>query len=362
MPRRRDNRAAVEWEERMRISTLLSVPSLWCFALSATPASAQTASFHPEYYPASYNEIVEASKAEGDLLIYSSIAANNWKAILDGFKERYPWIDVQTLDLGGELFTRYYAEKASNARTADMISVAAIDEWVEFMNKKEAFPYQSPEIDKLPDWSVPQPGLYTTSADPMIIVYNKHLIPEGEAPKSMADMAKLVASGAVSRLTTYDAAANSYSSAIFWSWLKDTPDGWDLLETLAPVTRTYRSGSPQIEAITTGKAAAGFFVASTQLFPLMDDPARQSLLGWSFIEDGTPVFVRGMAITKAAASPNSAKLMLDFILSHDGQVALGNGGLTPYRADVQKAEIPYYTYTSLVEAVGEDNAIIMSYE
>jgi iron(III) transport system substrate-binding protein len=38
-----------------------------------------------------------------------------------------------------------------------------------------------------------------------------------------------------------------------------------------------------------------------------------------------------VAIPKAVTSVNAAKLLLDHILSPDGQVALGEGGLTPYR-------------------------------
>jgi iron(III) transport system substrate-binding protein len=41
-----------------------------------------------------------------------------------------------------------------------------------------------------------------------------------------------------------------------------------------------------------------------------------------------------MAVTQKAANPNSAKLMVDFILSQEGQYAIALGGLTPYRNDV----------------------------
>ena len=38
------------------------------------------------------------------------------------------------------------------------------------------------------------------------------------------------------------------------------------------------------------------------------------------------IVLRGMAIPKGSTNVNSAKLMLDYILSHDGQVGFGKGG------------------------------------
>ena len=75
----------------------------------------------PDYYPKSYSSIVEGSKKENKLVVYSIMAEYNWKPVLEGFKKLYPWIEVQTLDLGSsEVFERYYSERASNARTGDL--------------------------------------------------------------------------------------------------------------------------------------------------------------------------------------------------------------------------------------------------
>ncbi len=55
--------------------------------------------------------------------------------------------------------------------------------------------------------------------------------------------------------------------------------------------------------------------------------------------------------------------MLDHILSHEGQVAFGKGGLTPYRADVKDDEVPRYTYSKVAkEAGGEQNLVIVDYD
>lgn len=320
----------------------------------------------PNYYPADYANIIEASRKEQGVLVYSNMAEYNWKPVIDGFNKLYPWLKVQTLDLDSDQFERYNAESASGARTCDMIATGAIDQWLSFLKRGQTIDYKSPESDHIPDWSKPLPGLYTVSADPMLIVYNKRILDPARAPKSIAGIAKLATEEKAkfnNKITTYNAAAGAFGLAINWFWTKHNPNAWQVLDSIGPLVRPERSSGPMLEKITTGEYTIGFFMSGIVLFPKMNDPARKALIGWSFIEDGTPVFMRGMALTKASPSPNGGKLLLDFILSHAGQVAFGKGGLTPYRPDVKKEEVPYQTYGSIAEAVGgEKNMVLISYD
>jgi iron(III) transport system substrate-binding protein len=333
--------------------------------LNVPVAQAQTL---PSYYPKSYASIVEGSKKEGKLVVYSIMAEYNWKPVLEGFKKLYPWIAVQTLDLGSsEVFERYYSERASNARTGDLLINGAVDKWLQFVAKGEALDYASPEEGKLPKWSLIRKGLYTVSADPMVIVYNKALLPEKLRPHSLAELAKFAQENPAvfnKKVTTYNAATEAFGLSINWAYTKKYGDpAWSLLESLGKVTRPERSAGPMIEKITAGEYVVGYFISGIVLFPKLDDPARAKLVGWAYPTDGTPIVLRGMAIPKGATNVNSAKLMLDYILSHDGQVGFGKGGLTPYRPDVQANEVPRATYDGIVKQLGgEDKAVRVEYD
>lgn len=333
--------------------------------LFAAPAQAQKL---PDYYPKDYAKIVEGSKKENKLVVYSIMAAYNWKPVLEGFKKHYPWIEVQTLDLGSsEVFERYYSERASGSRTGDLIIAGAVDKWLQLLAKGEAMDYESPEIPKLPKWSVPRKGLYTVSADPMVIVWNNALVPENQRPKSLADIAKLAQTNAAdykNKITTYNAATEAFGLNINWAYTKKYGEkSWQTLEQLGKVTRPERSAGPMIEKVTSGEYKVAYFVSGIVLFPKLDDPARAKLLGWAYPTDGTPIVLRGMAIPKGSTNVNSAKLMLDYILSHEGQVGFGKGGLTPYRQDVQASEVPRATYEGVVKAVGgEDKVARVEYD
>ncbi|MEO5695214.1 MAG: extracellular solute-binding protein [Usitatibacter sp.] len=339
-------------------------------ALAATlPASiAAQAQKVPDYYPKSYSSIVDGSKKENKLVVYSIMAEYNWKPVLEGFRKMYPWIEVQTLDLGSsEVFERYYSERASGARTGDLIIAGAVDKWLQLLAKGEVVDYASPEIDKLPKWSVPRKGLYTVSADPMVIVWNNALVPENQRPKSLADIAKLAKDHTAdykNKVTTYNAATEAFGLNINWAYTKKYGDAaWAKFDTLGKVVRPERSAGPMVEKVTSGEYKIAYFVSGIVLFPKLNDPARAKLLGWAYPSDGTPIVLRGMAIPKGTTNVNSAKLMLDYILSHEGQVGFGKGGLTPYRSDVQANEVPRPTYEGVVKAVGgEENVVRVEYD
>jgi iron(III) transport system substrate-binding protein len=334
-------------------------------SLAVRPAAAQA---RPSYYPADYDKIVEAAKGEKQLVVYSIMADYNWKPVLEGFKKLYPFLEVQTLDLGSsEVFERYYAERASNARTGDLLINGAVDKWLAFIQKGEILDYESPEAGQLPKWSLPRKGLYTVSADPMVLVYNKAMLPEKLRPKSLAELAELAQKNPAqfkNKVTTYNAATEAFGLSINWAYTKKYGDkAWQLIDALGKVARPERSAGPMVEKITAGEYSVGYFVSGIVIFPKLDDPARAKILGWAYPTDGTPIVLRGMAIAKGATSPNAAKLMLDYILSHEGQVGFGKGGLTPYRADVKKEEVPRATYQMIAQELGgEDKLVIVEYD
>jgi iron(III) transport system substrate-binding protein len=328
------------------------------------PTEAAKSAAYPDYYPAEYEQIVEGSKEEGPLLVYSVMAESNWKPVIEAFNELYPWIEVQTLDLGGsEVFERYYAENASSAQTADLLITADPSGWLECVkNRGEAVDYESPERSKLPDWSMPLPGLYTVSTDPMLILYNEQLLPENLRPKGLTHLAELATENPdvfKGKITTYDIII-PFSFAINWAFVRDCgEESWETLEILGPMTLPEQSGGTQLNKLASGEYVAGYFVSSG-VFPKLAD--LKGIVGWSYIEDGTPVFLRGMAIPKGSTNINAAKLMLDFILSHDGQAAWGKGGLTPYRSDLTADECPR-TFQSIAQAIGgEDKMVLINYD
>lgn len=304
-------------------------------------------------------QLIEASKNEKDgLLVYSIMSENNWKPVLEGFNAKYPWIKVTTTDLGAyEVFERYYTEAAGNARTADFIATTAPDGWINFVKKGEVEPYVSAEDANVPDMGKIDKGVYAVSTDPMVFVWNKALLPE--PPQTMADLVEMIQADPAKfdgKLVTYDAAGEGFGYGLNWFYTKAKGDeGWKTLETLGSTKpRIQTSGGKIIDSVLSGEAILGFFVSNITVQPRLAQAGQ--LLGYSFVPDAQIVAVRPMGVTKKAASPASAKLLLDYILSAEGQLAFAKGGLTAYRPDVADQAPLHLAQVS--KAVGGDDKLI----
>lgn len=311
---------------------------------------------------------VERSKAEPGLLIYSNIAADNWGPIIAAFQQRYPWTSVETLDLGpSEAFERYYSESSVKRRTADMIAVAAPDSWMRFIDRGQVEPYAAAESAALPAWSKPIPGLYTISTDPMVVVYNKLLLKDkAQRPDSLDQLAALVRSNPgpyAKRLTTYDATAHPFAYALHWTYVnKRGNKAWETLRALGPQSLPEQAGATMVEKITTGEYVGAYFASGTTFLRRMKEEGRDRVLEYSLLRDGTPIMVRGIAITRAASHKATAQLFLDFVLSRVGQIAVGRGGLAPYRSDVPVSTDLFFTLDSIRAKIGEANMIMVGYD
>jgi iron(III) transport system substrate-binding protein len=308
------------------------------------------------------SSLVDASKNEQKLLIYSIMSKDNWAPVIDGFKQKYSHIDVEALDLGAyEVFERYYSEAAGNTRTADMIISSAPDGWQDFMKKGELADYKSTEDDKLPSWSKLAPNIYAASTDPMVIIWNKKLVQT--PPKTMAELADIATKNAgqftPGKITSYEE-TNATGFAANWFWVKKHGDkAWSALEAIgATKPKLESSAGRMVDATLAGETLVGYFVSAISVFPKL--ASAQEVLGWTMIGDGTPLITRGMGVTQKGQSPNSAKLMLDFILSPDGQIAFANGGLTAYRPDV--ADKAKTHLDKLAGEVGQENLLPFSFD
>jgi iron(III) transport system substrate-binding protein len=156
-----------------------------------------------------------------------------------------------------------------------------------------------------------------------------------------------------------DPAGNFMGLALWNAWGKKVPGGWSLIEQLGANIRPERSAGTVREKILSGEYAVAIFTSGGGI-PRWEEPANKALSGWGFPKDGTPIVTRNVAITKAAKSPNSAKLFLDLMLTREGQIALSQGGLMPYRDDIAASDVKYGTYKSVTEAVGADKVIFIS--
>src|SRR5919197_4144634 len=331
-------------------------------APTGTPAASAPAGF-PAYYPSTYPQIIEAAKTEPKLQVYSIMSKTNWQPVMDEFKKKYSFIDLDATDDDAYgVFDKYYTETASGAKSADVVISSAMDAWQNFVKKGELEVYKSPEHDKVPAWSRLADGVYTVSSDPMVIIWNKKLV--ASPPKTIAALADLATKDQAKykpgKITTYIETNATGFAANWFTAKKVGQDKW--LQTVCQIgakqPKVESSGGRMVDGTIAGELLLGYFVSAINVLPKF--PAANDILGYSLIGDGTPVITRAMGVTKKAKAPNRAKLLVDFILSQEGQIAWSKGGLTPYRTDVaDKAAIHLDKFSA---DVGQQNLIPFSFD
>lgn len=300
---------------------------------------------------------IEASRSESSLVIYGNPSGDQWAPVLEAFGEAYPWIQVETFDLGGtEAFQRYLSEEATGSATADLIVNTDGAGWLDLVERGQVVDYVDPELASLPAaQAVLAPGVYAWSYDPLIALFNKQALPEDEQPTSLAELAEMAEglSGQIGTPAIENGAAGLGTHGFLTA---HGEDGWAMLEQLGPHTGAEEGTGALLGKLQSGEYVGGFFVSGATR-ALVDTTDAGQLFNYRYFADGTPLTARGMGVTAGGDSPASAKVLISFLLSEAGQTVSCEGGFTPYRDGV---DCPYGV-SAIADAIGEENLIFATY-
>ena len=311
--------------------------------------------------------MIKGAKTEGKLLIYSNMSLQNWKPVLEGFGARYPGVSVDLLDVGSrESIERYLAEASTGVATADLIATASQPGWIDMNRRGEIMNYVRLRLH-MARMVEAVPGLYTVSADPLVFSWNALQLPEAQRPKTFAEFAAWRKRARSAGHKGHDLFSAHLSLRLRHALVfRQTPrkrEGLEILEgDRGSSGAPGETGGPQIEKVTSGEYLSSFFMSGITIWPRMDDPTRAKFLGLELYRRRPAADDAWHRHSKASKNVNAAKLMLDYILSEEGQKAFGRGGLAPARPGIQPGNGIRATYSSVVEAVGEKNVILLGYD
>lgn len=301
-------------------------------------------------------DIVAAGEKEGSVLVYGNVNPESAAPIVDGFKAAYPKIALRFLDLtDAQIFQRYQTEAATGTRTADIVMTADQAGLQKFAADGNIAEYEDPNVPNLPAFANLAPGIVAASADPLVAVFNKSVLPEDAQPKSLAEFAargaelkgKIGTTGMENSVIV--TATNSYIN-------REGEKGWETLEKIGPNTGVESGTGNLAQKLLQGEYSASYNVSGTIRALIVGDAAK--VLNYSYLTDGTPLIPRGMAITAKAPNPNAAKVFENYLLSVRGQEDACKGGFTPYRPGVTCP----FGLAAIEEAVGKDNVIVDTWD
>jgi iron(III) transport system substrate-binding protein len=133
-------------------------------------------------------------------------------------------------------------------------------------------------------------------------------------------------------------------------------NGWGSLDQLGPKTQIAADGGTMLQTVAQGGAAVGLFESGLVRGSLA---GFKDLVGWEYTKDFTPLIPRGVGVTAGAASPNSAKLFVDFLFSNAGQQAMCDGGFTASMVSFTPSDGCQNTLRAVYDTVGQQNTFLI---
>jgi iron(III) transport system substrate-binding protein len=284
-------------------------------AVSSAPASAS-----------SLSTLKQQAQREHGLVIYANAPAQYFQPVIAAFTRQYPFIKVSPADLNDNVvFSKYEAEAAQGARTADLLIASAPASWVQAEQNGVSAGVTPTGLNAFPSWVNQGHGVFVMSAEPILTTYNAKLLTPSQVPRTWAQLAAdAKADPAKYKLVSYTI-ANPLNYGGIYGLIHVLGAGkvWSYYDAMAPVTKTFDDGLSGLAYMLQGAASVGYMSSGLAQGVL---PHYKSLAGYTFMQDATPLIPRGITVTKNAASPASAQLFLDFLYTQAGQAALCAAG------------------------------------
>lgn len=311
------------------IIIVVAAAAVW---IAACPAVADV----PATYPRSYANLTAAAKKEGRISIYSTTDAREVAELLRDFRSLYPEIRVDYADVNStELYSRFIAEVAAQEGTADLLWSLAMDLQIKLVNDGYAQAYASPEKPNLPEWAIWKNEAYGITAEPVVFVYNKRLMPAADVPHTRAELERLLSTNTayVGKVATFNPERSGAGFLYITQDLQVTRDTWRLVRAMGKAkVQLYTSAGAVLERVASGEHLLAYNMVGPYA---LERQARDPSIGVVLPNDYTLVASRIALIPADARNPAAAKLFLDYLLSRRGQTMLAHKHMTPVRSDVE---------------------------
>ncbi|MEK3734930.1 MULTISPECIES: ABC transporter substrate-binding protein [Paenibacillus] len=255
------------------------------------------------------------SKSSGKLTIYSPNAAEINNPIIKEFQDR-TGISVDLISGGtGELLKRVEAE--ANNPLGDIFWAGGADSLASFAEYFE--PYSTSEKSSIfPGYLDPANNWTPFNALPMVITYNKELVPEDEVPQSWEDLLDPKWKGQIA-FADPAKSGSSYTQLVtmLTAFGKDDEQGWEYVKQLVDnMDGKILSGSSLVQrAVPDGEFALGITLEDAAL-RYMEGGAQ---IGIIYPSEGTSAVPDGAAIIKGTKNLEEAKQFMDFLVGKDVQ-------------------------------------------
>ncbi len=289
--------------------------------LLTTPAAAQDAA---ALCGSGWNQVLAQAKKEGEIMMYSTRAEADNQRLLGGFMKKYPEIKATSIRLiGNRMNERIDQEMKAGVPTGDLM-VFTDPSWMAEKVKQNAL--IAPCGPALSLWQgagkfYPQRELVPVVNEPWVMAYNTNLVKN--KPKDWGDLLN-------DKQWVGNVGLNEVSglTVAIWAEIVSSRAGADNFDRIAPFKpRIYPNSAPLTQAVIAGEIAWSPYSLPSTIEPLR---AKGAPIEWIVPESGTFLLQRFALSLKAAPHPAAALLLMDYMMSAEGQELMNGNrqGLT----------------------------------
>jgi iron(III) transport system substrate-binding protein len=299
---------------------MLKILALLTFALLLSiEAQAQT----------DLSALIAGAKNDKEVVWYTTTSAGDNQAIVAGFTKKYPFLKVQVLRSTGEkLRQRVLAETQSGQFFSDVLSVSSMEMGL-LKSRNLLQPYDAPEAEKYPTGAKDRDKSFTAIyARNFVIGYNTSMLAEKDRPKDWPDL-----------LAPFWKGKFAMDEEEF-EWYGTLVDYWGR-EKAGKFIRALAAQQPQLRrghSLLAQLLAAGEFHAAL-VFPFEIEQLKQkgARVDWSATSDPIVTSINVIALSTKAPRANAGKLLINYVLSEEGQTIIKNVSRVPLRPGVKPA-------------------------
>ncbi len=277
------------------------------------------------FFPLAASTIEEAKK-EGKLVWYTSLRNTESEAMINGFRAKYPFIDVTSFRGGGgpALVSKILTEARARQYKFDVVD--GRPETVDpLMDQGLVGKYCSPERQYY-ERGIRDDDCYWTAINlfPHVLAYNTRQVSLTEVPKTYEAVVASKWTGKIS----VDSAAYDWLDGLIISWGKDKAVAYmRRLAGLKPIIQ--RNVAMRAQLLGAGEFPLAFIYAThAELYKRQGMP-----INWVPLEP-VPIQLQILLLGSRATNPNAGKLFIDFLLSKDAQEIQRRLWRVPARSDV----------------------------
>lgn len=312
--------------------TLRALAILATFEI-ACPATLQAADSILTYSGTDRTQkLLEGARAEGSVVLYATIIVNQaLRPIAEGFQKKYPFVKM-TFWRGDseEILTKASVEQRAGNITGDVLEGPGVGELAVQANLAER--YSTPAINEYPKAYHDPRGLWTVDrVSYYSLAYNTKMVPKEQVPKSYEDLLdprwkdkmawRIGTSGGMPLfLTTLRVAWGEEKAMAYFQKLR----GQNIVNFAAGSARTL------VDRVMAGEypLAINIFAHHPLISAEKGAPVNSQLL------DPVTSTSSALILVKGTRHPHASLLLIDFILSREGQEILAKAEYYPAHPDV----------------------------